>query len=165
MPKPNVFRQLALAKALADGMSPREIARKFAGEWQVQRDSVHVMLKKLLGTWASQQPREYTSISPWERTSLTIDRMHQLRAALSTCEARGSIVRRYAQLWELHASYVDQLITRLLDEDQHDLLRESEAQRLRYVARIRSTLARYAELKDHALSSRAYERILRLSKP
>jgi hypothetical protein len=162
--KPNMFRRVAVATALADGISAKKIARKYAEEWHLTRGAIHAMIKTLLKSWASQEAREHSSISPWKKTQTTIERMDQLRSVLSTGEARGSIVRRYAELWALQPAYVDELITRVLDEDQHELIAQSEAQRLRYVARIRSYLSRYANAHNFPDTIAAYERLITVSK-
>lgn len=162
----NVFRQLALAKALAEGMSEREIAKKFAEEWRVDRRAVRSMLKKLLRTWQDEPAtRVYRSLSPWKTSEKARARMKVLREALASGEARGDVVRRYAELWKLSASWVDDLITRVLSEDQQELNEASQAERERYVAKIRAYLARYAELRDHQPTINAFDRLALLTKP
>lgn len=161
--KPSIFRQLALAKALAEGTPEREIARRFAEEWQLQRDTIHVMLKKLLRTWLGDPSKTvYKSLSPWKTSAKARARMQVLAEALANGEARGDVVRKYAEEWGLTATWVDELITRVLVENQAQIHEEAQRELAIYIARLRAFIDRYQSAQDFPASSETYERLTRL---
>ena len=156
----NIYRQLAVAEALAEGVSDKEIARRFAQEWKLTRESIRNMIKKLLRTWA-QAPMKYSSnsLSPWKTSPKARERMNVLREALASGQARGDVVRKYAERWELSTEWVDELITRVIVESRDEIQAQAQRELAMYIARIRASLTRYAETQDHPSTCKAYERL------
>ena len=159
------YRNLALATALADGVSQKEIVRSFALKWQIERETVRQMLVRLVNL--SKLPP--TSIplvcrlagAPTEQTR---DRMTTLTRALETGEARGDVVKAYAAAWAVTGEWVEQLITRALVETRAELHAQIHENLARYAARIRANLAKYAAARDYPPASVAYARLALLER-
>jgi len=90
--------------------------------------------------------------------------MTALREALRTGQARGDIVRQFASRWDLTESWVDDLIMRVIFEDENAIAEQIEIQRQRYESRLRAHLAKYSQLKEWIPSGALFERLALVSK-
>jgi transposase len=124
------------------------------------------MIKRLLFRASKQEPHVYSSnsLSPWQTSAKARERMNVLREALANGQARGDVVRMHAKLWGLSTEWVDELITRVLSEEQHAIHEQAQRELAIYIAHIRAQLARYASNKDHPSTTGAYERLALLTK-
>ena len=164
--KPNVYRQLALAEALASFTPEREIVKKFAREWGLRPDSVRKMMQKLIADWRDEpisKPGE-KSLSPWQVSPKARERMKVLGEALRT-KSRRDVVRTYAEQWGLTESWVDEMITRVIVESHEEIEAQAQRELAIYIARIRAHLDRYREHRDHPSITKAFDRLALLTKP
>ena len=165
MRKPNIYRTLELSIALNSHLAERQIVRIFSNKWRLRPHSVRAALHKLLIAWLDgpvQVPS--TSVQLWKTSDLARSRMKALRAALNTCQARGDIVRAFSRQWDLTESWVDDLVVRVISEDENAIAEQIEIQRQRYEARLRSHLAKFSLLEEWIPSGATFERLALVSK-
>jgi hypothetical protein len=164
--KANLYRQLALAEALASFMPEKQIVKKFAQEWGLRPDSVRKMMHKLIVKWRDDPISKpgVRSLSPWKTSAKARERMNVLAEALANGEARGDVVRKYAAIWDLSTEWVDELITRVIVESQDEIHEQAQRELALYIERIHAHFARYADVQDWDNTSKAYERLTLLTK-